>query len=229
MGKLLDVDDLNGIYKGRTIVVMGTSGSIKHLELSKLKDYVVVGTNDSLEEWEVDYLLAVDGPVVDRYIDWLKVRPDTVLLTTKRHAERVHDTIGLPGDIYTFRVNPSRRLNRKGALRQLDNTSHYAVEVAWRMLGCKGPGRIVLVGVDLRYPTKEELEQGETDHSWGSGADRNCKPNFTKVISGYTQSRDDLAGSGVELITCSPWDGPLTAMIQRRDFDELMKEEEKKR
>lgn len=230
MGSFPSIDDLSGKYPHQPIFVLGTSGSIKHLDLSRLENYVTIGTNDALEEWEVDYLLAVDGIVIDRVAkNWLYDRPDLILLTTLRHAERARDDLHVMCPIHVFRVHPGTMLNREGSLRQVDNTSHYAVEVAWRMMGCRGPGRIILLGVDMRYPTKEEEEKGETDHSWGRGGDRGCKPNFDKAIEVYPQTNSDLAKHGIDLITCSPWEGPLTSVLLWKTFEDLMDELDEER
>lgn len=218
---------LAGRHTGQDIFVIGTSDSLNELDLSLLKGQVMIGTNDALGAFETRdlgfvprYLLTTELSATDRALVDLVDHPEVTLFTRERIAQVAKES-GFDGKIYVYEVGSNPRLRMEGPLHNANNTAHYAVEIAARM---QLPGkRIMLVGVDLRYPTKEELEQGKQNHYWGDGAVDGCRPAFATAIEQFPLTARQLSLRGFQLITVSPWDGPLTACLPRMELEEVVR------
>ena len=220
---LPSVDDLNCRHRGETIFVLGTSDSLRGMDLTRLEGSVVIGVNDAVRFFTPTYLLTVDFNATERALPHLMGKPEVTLLTRARIAAHVQEQ-GLQNQIHVLEVKPKQDMYFRGPLKQVDNTSHYAVEMAMRMRGTGVPGQIVLLGVDLRWPNEEEKTRGVQSHIFGDGATEGCKENFTKVIGAYPRTFEWLKRRKIDLITCSPWDGPLTKTLLRKTFGDLCDE-----
>ncbi len=220
---------LFNLYPGKIIFVLGTSDSLKEHRLERLQDRICIGVNDALRiperlgvDFAPEYLLTVETSATDRALPYLKKYPWVNLLTRSRVAQRVMED-RYEGDIFEFEVAPKKNISKDGTLSQVNNTAHYAVEMAARMLGFRA-GTIALLGVDLRYPTPEESKKGKQNHFWGDGMKEGCRPDFDTAIKQFPNTVKQLQLREISLVTCSSWPGPLKDCLIHRDFDQLIDE-----
>lgn len=221
------VDIISNRHAGETILVVGTSGSLNELDMSLTNRFTTIGCNDALDFFishELplpQYLLTAEVTATRRAIDDLKANPHVTLLTKSREAEFARGE-GFTGPIFTYSLTTKTPVPvLHGPVKQMNNTSLYAIQIAVRLRGTATPGRIVLVGVDMRYPTAEEEVVGRTNHHHGDGTIDGCKPNFESPLHYYPGVTTWLRGRGIELVTASPWDGPLTSMLSRVKLEDL--------
>jgi hypothetical protein len=225
---MFSIDILRGYHKGETIAVVGTSSSLNEIDLELLTKFTMIGTNDALGRFVTkglrvpDYLLTAEVGSTQRAMMDLKEHDETVLLTRRRVAYHARDHEDYNGRIYTYdlKANPAAPSER-GPLHQVNNTAHYAVQIAARFQDYT-PAQIVLAGVDLRYPTDQEKAEGKENHYWGDGTIDGCRPAFDGAIKFFPQLKSWLSARGIQLVTVSPWDGPLTKHIPRVRLEDLV-------
>lgn len=211
--RVRNMDSITNRERGKDIFVLGTSGSLNELDLSILDDKVTIGTNHILWKYITKYVLMVDAAPLNITMP-LILDADPVLLLRRRLAHVACDR-GFEGEVYAFDVMSRPDYFMKGALRQVNNSGLYAIEAAWRMRGQDTPGDIVLVGIDMYYP-KDKTKA----HFFGSGSKLGCRPGFSKTAA-YLQELSCLfAMRNINLVTCSPWDGPVTEVLPRKDLRE---------
>lgn len=221
------IDELSGRHKD-TIVVVGTSGSLNELDMGALSTLTRIGTNDALGKFDVmnlpvpEYLLTAELIPVQRAFPDLITHSEVTLITRERVAGWACSN-GFAGPVFIYELTTKQpRPMVRGPLLQANNTAHYAVQVAARVLGFEKPSQILLAGVDLRYPTQEEQDRGKTDHYWGEGKIDGCKPNFGTALRMFPDLVNWLSVRGIKLATLSPWNGPLTDMMPRVKLEEIV-------
>jgi hypothetical protein len=215
------VDTLRNKHYGSDIFVLGTSGSLAGIDPNLLKGKVVIGTNDAAGWFAVNdvdfhpqYLLTVDLSATQRAFADVKMCPNMMLVTRERVAKFVRDR-KLDNPMCVFDVTTKKKMGMlfHGPFEQTDNTALYSVELAMRMRGITVPGRIILVGVDLRYPTDEERAKGVKDHYWGDGQIDGCRNSFTGPLQKLPRIVEMLNKKNIQLVTASTWSGPLTEIL----------------
>ena len=213
-----NVDCLNHRHMNAEVVVLGTSGSLCGVDMSQFADKIVIGTNDALMVakaehcFVVHYLMLVDFGAAQRALPYLLEHTGVTVVCTNRIAEVLHDG-GFRDPMYVFEYKPLKSIRQKGPFCQANNTAHYAVELAFRL---RGPyyGSITLWGVDLRWPTDEEREAGETDHYWGDAYKDGCREGFKTTLAWFEKTRDVLKRHQVRLLMMSRWSSPLRDLLQ---------------
>lgn len=195
-----------GTVKGGTAYVWGTSAS--RLECPEF--HPAIGVNNILvtATTHPEYLLIVDHTTYQhekaRILNY-----KGVLLLWRRLAEQIADTMYAPKRCVTFRLRPLKAWSERvrDFLHWGFNTGHYAAQV----LALMGYTKIVLLGIDLFWP------KDGPSHDFGRGVTMHCKPpdkKFLKIyLDEYKRLRYWLKDEGVELVTSSPWSGPLKDML----------------
>lgn len=215
------VDALRDRHNGADIFILGTSGSLCGIDPNLLRGQVVIGTNDAAGWFavnEVDfhpqYLLTIDLSATQRAFHDVKEYSGMTLVTRERVATFIRSR-KLENPLFVFDVTTKKKIGTlmTGPFEQTGNTALHAVELALRMRGFGTPGRIVLVGVDMRYPTEDEKKRGVTDHYWGDGQVDGCRASFAGPLSILPRIAETLRSKGIQLVTASTWKGPLTSFL----------------
>lgn len=125
------------------------------------------------------------------------------------------------------RIAKPGKIQRDGLFLHSCSNAMYAIEWAYRMLSDINhtPGRIVLAGIDFRKapsgPNKGLTYIREVNTMLV--ADRSCSlPPPDLFIPQLGRAREILAADNIELVSASPWEGPLDEMIPRRPLQEIL-------
>lgn len=117
---------------------------------------------------------------------------------------------------------------KDGLFLRSNSNCIYALEWAYRMLSNpKGtPGRVVLLGIDMRNKKGNRTQpltyipEINTMHKMDTMV---RLPPPTRIIPHLRKARETMAEANIELISGSPWDGPLDEFIPRRSLEEILK------
>lgn len=134
------------------------------------------------------------------------------------------------GKYYLRGHNKPTRATDPGAF-QLDgpflrshSTAIYATEWAFRMVAGEAPSRIILLGVDFRSKQIGSKDLTYMRHvDTNDQRDRKCKLVVCDLaVPQLGRAHRNLKRHGVELVNCSPWEGPLDEFIPRKDLGETV-------
>lgn len=214
----LSIDALNCTKYGQTIFVMGTSYSLEFLDLSLLEGKTVLGVNQSLWKYIPAFAVINDRSAFESVRKCVtecvsSCKAVSVPLILRKGVGPLSTRV----ETYQYELKTGKDLRFKGPLQQVDNTAYYAIEIALRMRGSHIPGRIVLLGVDLFY------HPCYPSHFFGDGKEMGCRPNFGKVLKALAHTRDFMKKRRIDLVTCSPWEGPVTEILPRMTLEEAVK------
>ncbi len=222
------INRVNGRYKGKTIFIVGTSDSLQDVDLSKIKGFPSIGINYILKNMEElgtsfvpPYLLIVDRGVLRLEMDHVKKYKPKLLLN--KDIVNVASDADFEGEIYQFQPITRNYMYIRDALQRSKNTAHYAIEIAYRMLSCNGPGTIALLGIDMFYPKKKIDGKKRKSHFFPVEKRHGCKPAFQWVLQQLPVTKAFLDKRKIRLVTCSPWKGPLTKIIPQVSLDKVVK------
>lgn len=125
------------------------------------------------------------------------------------------------------RIAEPGRIQHDGLFLRSNSNCVYATEWAYRMLrdGRGTPGRVILLGIDMRSGKSEsgkpltyirEINRlQKKDHSV-----RVPPPDL--IIPHLGEAANVMAEDNIELISASPWDGPLDEFISREPLETLL-------
>ena len=112
---------------------------------------------------------------------------------------------------------------KDGTFLHSTTTAAYAIEWAFRMLVGDLPSRIILLGIDICYKRvggKDLTYMKKIDTR--SQQDKTCRIPFPDLfVPQLGRSIKYFAEHNVELINCSPWEGPLDEFVPRADLRTL--------
>lgn len=125
------------------------------------------------------------------------------------------------------RIAEPGHFNRDGLFLRSNSNSVYALEWAYRMLndGKGTPGRVILLGIDMRNQPRRGhqpltyIPEINTMHILDTMV---RLPPATRIIPHLRKARETMAEANIELLSGSPWDGPLDEFIPRRPLEEIL-------
>ena len=140
-----------------------------------------------------------------------------------KHYYQVDHLSGRKRNPKALRASGPAGMRLDGTFLRSHSTTTYAIEWAYRMLAGEKPGRILLVGIDFAYKGLRPRKGKDLTYTKlidrKTQADKSCKlthPDLTVPQLG--RAVEDLRCKNIELINCSPWEGPLDEFIPRRDL-----------
>ena len=207
------------VLKDDIVFVVGNSGSLNEMDLSRLSGRFLVGANRILRKMPVSCLVIADGNVYRQEFTRLQdtgcyvVVSDSMLHGLVKEASTL---VPRADRTFFFKIDIEARYCelKSDMFGRSRNTGCYAVETAYRFLGGRKGTTIALLGMELRW---RNLEQS---HFFGGGEVHTlkCRPHFAPGVEAMKAISKILKTQGIKLVNLSPWDGPLDAFVPREAF-----------
>lgn len=218
---------MNGKHPKSTIFIIGTSDSLKDTKLKEIKS-PSIGINHILRYYTPTYHILRDNVVLKDEIHRMRENNLPVFLHD-RLVPKMKE-LKYEGIICPFSLKARGYFYVRDELDHSNNTGISAIEIAYRLLGCKGPGTIALLGIDLYYPEKDKKKQLEAkygrkveSHVFGDGKKERCRPAFDLFLHRLPKMREFLRKRNISLVSCSPWDGPVKSLLGFKEIGEVQR------
>lgn len=165
--------DFKDIHKGERCFILGNGPSLKHTDVSRLKNEYTFGMNRvylAFPEWgfPTTYYVSINALVIEQCAQDIRALPMPKFLSwhARQHITPTHDLIFL----HTTYTGPKFSTDLRGRVWESATVTYVAIQLAYHM----GFDEVVLIGVDHSFKTKGDpnqtvISQGDDPDHFNAG------------------------------------------------------------
>lgn len=222
---------LQDIHKGERAFIIGNGPSLRHTDLSKLRDEFTFGMNRIYLlfpelGFHTTYFVSINDLVIQQFADEILAQPMPKFLAWRshRHFPRQLSIAEVPTFLYTTYTSPRFSPDVTGRVWEGATVTNVALQLAFHM----GFEQVILIGVDHNFASRGEanktvVSQGDDPNHFapnyfGKGAKWQL-PDLDTSEVGYTLAREAYRRAGREVIDATVG-GKLT-IFPKADYNSL--------
>jgi hypothetical protein len=206
------LNTLKDIHKDKRAFIIGNGPSLRHTDLSKLRNEFTFGMNRIYLlfpelGFSTTYFASINDLVIEQFADEILVLPMPKFLAWRshRHFPANLSLTQLPTFLYTSYTGPRFSPDVRGRVWEGATVTNVALQLAFHM----GFQQVILIGVDHNFASRGEanktvVSQGDDPNHFapnyfGKGA-RWQLPDLDTSEVGYTFAREAYRKAGRELL-----------------------------
>jgi hypothetical protein len=225
--------ELKDVHKGKRAFIIGNGPSLKHTDLSKLKNEITFGMNRIYAAFPefgftTTYICVTNDLVVEQFgheINALPI-PRFIAWRSHRHFPPQTPLAQTPTFVYTSYTGPRFATDARGRVWEGATVTNLALQLAFHM----GIGQAILIGVDHNFTSKGEANKtvisngDDPNHFMPNYFGKGVKwqlPDLDTSEIGYIFAREAFQKAGREVLDATVG-GKLT-VFPKVDYNSLFR------
>jgi hypothetical protein len=222
---------LKDIHKGERAFILGNGPSLKHTDLSKLKNEITFGMNRIYLlfpelDFETTYFAATNDLVVEQFHEDILAlsMPKFLAWRSHRHFSQTLKPSEIPTFIYTSYTGPGFSHDVRGRVWEGATVTNVALQIAFHM----GIEQVILIGVDHNFTSKGEAnktvvsQEDDPNHFMPNYFGRGIRwqlPDLDTSEIGYALAREHFQKAGREVLDATV--GGKLMVFPKVDYNSL--------
>jgi hypothetical protein len=222
---------LKDIHKGQRAFIIGNGPSLKHTDLSKLKNEITFGMNRIYLlfpelGFETTYFAATNDLVVEQFHEDILAlsMPKFLAWRSHRHFSPSLKLSQIPTFVYTSYTGPGFSHDVRGRVWEGATVTNVALQIAFHM----GIEQVILIGVDHNFTSKGEAnktvvsQEDDPNHFMPNYFGRGIRwqlPDLDTSEIGYVFAREHFQKAGREVLDATV--GGKLMVFPKVDYNSL--------